>query len=186
MSTQALSAVSDLYLSGFSDELRNEFQSALRIAGLDGEIAMLRVHLIKLNKREPDNFKLILRGVHLLERLVRCNFQIKKENTRAPKSASAALDAFNLRSLFSQPVAPEAVCDDPGPQTSGPVSDPSTVAGSPAPITPPDSPSPITPPPVTAVAPRRTWSTSSVAKKTPSELPVSAQSLFHKKKHKKH
>jgi hypothetical protein len=182
MSTHALSAVSDLYLSSFSDELRSEFQSALQIAGLDGEIAMLRVHLIKLNKREPDNFKLILRGVHLIERLVKCNFQIQKENTRTQKPAPPA---FNIQSLLSETVAPEAVLDVPNPEMSDPVSEPST-ATSPAPTGTPTSPSPITSPPVAAVAPHRTWSTSSVAKKAPSRLPDSAQSLFRKKKHKKH
>jgi hypothetical protein len=186
MSTLALAAVSDLYLSSFSEELRAEFQTALQVAGLDGEIAMLRVHLKKLNKREPDNFKLILRGVHLIERLVKCNFQIKKENTRTPKSAPAALDTFNLQSLLSETVAPEAIPDDTNPEMSSPVDGPSTATGPPDPAAPPDSPSHTTPPPVAAVAQHRTWSTSSVTKKAPSRLPASAQSLFHRKKHNKH
>jgi hypothetical protein len=159
----AASHIPDLYLSSLPDDLRADFQTALHRVGLDSEIALLRVQIQKLMKHDPDNLKLMLRIVHLIERLTKCNLQIKKDN--APPGPGPA--------------------DSPEPTTPASVSEISPETTPVDPAAAPES-SPGTLPPTAAVPQHRTWSSSSVAHKAPaSRLPASAHFLFQKKKHKK-
>lgn len=89
-------ATSDLYLSCLSEDLRAGFQAILHITSLDGEIALLRTQIQKLIKSDPDNLKMILRIVHLIERLVKCNLQVRKETTPPGKP----LQAGYFQSIF--------------------------------------------------------------------------------------
>jgi hypothetical protein len=190
MSTVTASAIPDLYLSSLPDDLRANFQVALHRTSLDSEIALLRVQIMKLLKHEPDNLKLMLRVVHLIERLTKCNLQIQKENTPPGKSARRDLQldtAFYPRSAVAGPdhAAPAAV-DRPDPETPpAPAAATVSASGAPVPVAAPEAASAAVA--AAAIPPHRTWSTSSVAHKAPaSRLPVSAHFLFHKKKHKKH
>jgi hypothetical protein len=183
-------ATSDLYLSCLSEDLRAGFQAILHITSLDGEIALLRTQIQKLIKSDPDNLKMILRIVHLIERLVKCNLQVRKETTPPGKP----LQSFNLEDIFNQfsaaaapdPASPE-IADPLVQETPRPASEASDVAAASEEAPAPDSPPSSTPPPAPAVPVHHTWPTSSVAKKAPAaRLPASARSLFHRKKHKKH
>jgi hypothetical protein len=208
MSTFAPSPATALYLSSLSDDLRADFQAALQATGLEGEIALLRVHIAKLNKREPDNLKLLLRAVHMIERLVKCGLQVDKEHARNDKPGLAPRhrrDEANLSPAFfnKAPASPRpaaaktperpAVADTASVITSPPYA-PETVDPLPDQHTPvsagvavlESSVVPVDPPPTPAPV-RTKWATSAVAKKAPAaKLPASAQFLFHKKKHKKH
>jgi hypothetical protein len=191
MSTQAISMSPHLYLSSLPDDLRADFQAALQITGLDGEIALLRVHIAKLNKREPDNLKLILSAVHMIERLVKCGLQIDKQNARHENPGPAShhrRDAANFRTAPSKTPESPVITD-----TVSVAASPAAASVTGAPL--PDQPTPVSagvavlenpvvpvvPQPAPAPA-RAKWSTSAVAKKAP----ASARFLFHKQKHKKH
>jgi hypothetical protein len=194
MSTQTATAppIPDLYLSSLPDDLRANFQVALHRTSLDSEIALLRVQIEKLMKHDPDNLKLMLRVVHLIERLTKCNLQISKENTPAGKRSrqdSKLDDVFYPPSAFTdRDEAKPASVDRRSPETP-PTPAPETISENraPVPVVASEESTPSSPVAVAAaVSQHRTWSTSSVAKKAPARLPASAQTLFHKKKHKKH
>jgi hypothetical protein len=182
MSTYAPSPATALYLSSLSDDLRADFQTALQATGLEGEIALLRVHIMKLNQREPDNIKLILRAVHMIERLVKCGLQIDQQNAHNDNYNPAAHPPTAVSPAAATKLVSQPASIAPGPGNAvDPLHDHTVLADA---VDFADSVAPADPQP----APARTkWPTSAVAKKAPSaRLPVSAHFLFHKKKHKKH
>jgi len=67
-------------------EQRN-FDRATRIEGIDEEIALLRVKIISLLERDPENLKLIMQATNTLARLVRTRFNIGKEDRKGLKEA---------------------------------------------------------------------------------------------------
>jgi hypothetical protein len=182
MSTCAPSPATALYLSSLSDDLRADFQAALQATGLEGEIALLRVHIKKLNQREPDNIKLILRAVHMIERLVKCGLQIDRQNARNDNANPAALPPTAVSPAAATKLVSQPASIAPGPGTAVDLLPDQTVLAEAVVFA--DSVAPTDPQPVPA---HTKWSNSVIAKKSPAaKLPASAHFLFHKKKHKKH
>ena len=184
----AASPIPDLYLSILPDELRTNFQAVLHHTGLESEIALLRVQIGKLIKHDPDNLKLMLRIVHLIERLTKCNLQMRKENTPPGKRSGQDPkldDVFYPPSALTDPDATKpASVDRPGPETTP---TPEIVSEKEVPVPAAVSETATSNPVAAAAVPQhRTSSTSSVAKKAHARLPAPAQTLFQKKKHKKH
>jgi hypothetical protein len=56
-----------------------EYEKALLIEGIDEEIAMLRVKIIALIERDPENIKLITRAVTTLLNMVKTRHKISKK-----------------------------------------------------------------------------------------------------------
>ena len=190
--TATTSPIPDIYLSDLPEDLRAGFQTVLHRAGLDSEIALLRVQIMKLLKHEPVNLKLMLRVVHLIERLTKCNLQIRKENAPPGKSGRRDLKLDTVvypRSALTNPdEAKPAAVDRPNPESPPtPAAETISENATPGSSVGSEAADPSAAVATAAVPQHRTWSTSSVAHKAPaSRLPASAQFLFHKKKHKKH
>jgi hypothetical protein len=66
---------------------QKNFDKATRVEGIDEEIALLRVKIISLLERDPENIKLIMQATNTLERLVRTRFNISKEDRKGLKEA---------------------------------------------------------------------------------------------------
>jgi hypothetical protein len=66
---------------------QRDFEQATRVEGLDEEIALVRVKIKSLVEREPDNLKLIMRGMKILEGMLRTRYNIGKEDKQSLKNA---------------------------------------------------------------------------------------------------
>ena len=63
------------------------FEKATRIEGIDDEIALLRVKIMSLVERDPENIKLIMQATNTLARLIRTRYNISKEDRKGLKDA---------------------------------------------------------------------------------------------------
>ncbi len=66
---------------------RLDFKLATDVDGIDDEIALLRVKIKSLIKRDPENIKLIMQASNTLARLVRTRFNISKDDKKGLKEA---------------------------------------------------------------------------------------------------
>ena len=64
-----------------------DFDQATEVEGLEEEIALVRVKLKSLIARDPDNTKLIMRGVATLEKLVKTRYNNGKEEKQGLREA---------------------------------------------------------------------------------------------------
>ncbi len=65
------------------------FEVATGVEGIDDEIALLRVKIESLLKRDPENIKLIMQATNALERLIKTRYNISKEDRKGLKEAIA-------------------------------------------------------------------------------------------------
>jgi len=66
------------YTKALDEEERQNFQHATEVEGLDSEIALLRVKILSLLTREPDNVKLITQTVTALAKVIMTKYNISK------------------------------------------------------------------------------------------------------------
>ncbi len=64
-----------------------DFKLATGVEGIDDEIALLRVKIKSILEKDPENIKLIMRATNTLERLVRTNYNISKDDKKGLKEA---------------------------------------------------------------------------------------------------
>ena len=64
-----------------------KFELATKVEGIDNEIALLRVKIMSLLERDPENIKLIIKATNTLEKLVRTRYNISKEDSKGLKEA---------------------------------------------------------------------------------------------------
>ncbi|MEE9199349.1 MAG: hypothetical protein V3U26_06085 [Dehalococcoidia bacterium] len=68
------------YASAVSEAELLRLPEALRIEGLDQEIALLRVRLNQLAQDEPDNTALLFKGIELLVKAVAAKYRLSKKS----------------------------------------------------------------------------------------------------------
>ena len=66
---------------------RLNYEKAIHIEGIDEEIALLRVKIMSLLERDPENVKLIVQATNTLVRLIRTRYNISKEDKKGLKEA---------------------------------------------------------------------------------------------------
>jgi len=64
-----------------------DFKQATQVEGLDDEIAMLRVRIKSVLRKDPDNIKLIAQATNALARLVSTRYNISKEDKKGLREA---------------------------------------------------------------------------------------------------
>lgn len=73
---------------------RIEFEEAAAVEGLDEEIALIRLKLRQLLEEQPENFRLQMRAISTLDRLIRAKYDIsRKQKNREEAFATALKDA---------------------------------------------------------------------------------------------
>jgi hypothetical protein len=76
------------YYSRVLDESeQRDFEIATGVEGINDEIALLRVKIKSLVEHDPENIKLIIQAVNTLERLVRTEYNISKDDGKGLKEA---------------------------------------------------------------------------------------------------
>ncbi|MFC2015028.1 hypothetical protein ACFLUP_03450 [Chloroflexota bacterium] len=65
------------------------FEVATSVEGIDDEIALLRVKIMSLLERDPENIRLIMQATNTLERLIKTRYNISKEDRKGLKEAIA-------------------------------------------------------------------------------------------------
>ncbi|MDD5287866.1 MAG: hypothetical protein PHY28_01970, partial [Dehalococcoidales bacterium] len=66
-----------------------DYEQATEVEGIDGEIALLRIKIKSLIKRDPENIKLIMQAINTLVRLVMTRYNISKGDKQGLKEAIA-------------------------------------------------------------------------------------------------
>jgi len=66
---------------------RLDFELAAGVNGIDDEIALLRVKIKSLIAHDPDNIRLIMNMTNALERLIKTQYSISKEQKKGLKEA---------------------------------------------------------------------------------------------------
>lgn len=59
-----------------------DFETASKTEGLDDEIALLRVKIKELVKRDPENIELIMQATNMLAKLVKARFSMTKKQEK--------------------------------------------------------------------------------------------------------
>ncbi len=159
------------YASGLPSPQQAEFAQALRIAGLDGEIALMRFHIRDLIHPEKDEYKYFQQAMKLLNSLVKTNFRFFPSNDSAVSLSRITPPISTMTGSRPRPHH-----DSPPPAPVPAVNhQPPTAPGDNPPVNPrspaaADNPPSPTPPPLHPYA-----------RKASTAVP-----LFRKKKHKKH
>ena len=89
------------YSSVLDEKERKEYERAIEVEGLDEEIAMLRVKIMSLLEKDPENVRLITQAVNSLIRLVIINYHIDKGDT------SGVVDA--VKEVFKNVAVPVGI-----------------------------------------------------------------------------
>lgn len=63
------------YSPVLDEKEQREYEMAIEVEGLDEEIAMLRVKIISLIERDPENIRLITQAINTLVRLVKTKYE---------------------------------------------------------------------------------------------------------------
>ena len=77
------------YECALTEAERAELAGALKVTGIDAEIAALRVRLRKVIKEQPEDLALMLRGMDVLRRLLVTRYGLSKKDEEAFWSAFA-------------------------------------------------------------------------------------------------
>ena len=176
--TPELALAETFYASGLPSPQQAEFAQALRIAGLDGEIALMRFHIRDLIHPEKDEYKYFQQAMKLLNSLVKTNFRFSPSNdgaislSRITPPISTITGSHPLPHRDSPPPAPVPAVASQLPAVNhqppaAPVDNPPVNPRSPAAADKPPSPPP------TPLHP--------YARKASTAVP-----FFRRKKHKKH
>ena len=90
-------AAQSFYASAFSDAERLDYELAIDVAGLEGEIALMRVVTKSLVQKEPDNTALIMRAFGHLQRMVSTQVRVVR-NDKAFEDAATTVFKYLGRS----------------------------------------------------------------------------------------
>jgi hypothetical protein len=75
------------YSKVLDEREQSDYEQATEVEGLDSEIALLRVKIKSLAKRDPENLKLIVQSTNALARLVMTRYNISKNDKQGLKEA---------------------------------------------------------------------------------------------------
>ena len=64
-----------------------DYEQATEVEGIDGEIALLRVKIKSIIRRDPENLDLIIQAINTLTRLVKTKYNISKGDKQGLKEA---------------------------------------------------------------------------------------------------
>ena len=70
------------YSEVLDENQRHDMEQAVEVEGLDDEIALLRVKIKNLVRKDPDNVALIVRAVESMGRLLKIKYNIGKNDKR--------------------------------------------------------------------------------------------------------
>lgn len=81
---------------GFYSHVLNEeeladYELAVRVEGIDEEIALLRVKIKSLVQHDPENFRLIVQAMNSLTRLIIAKYHLPKEDKQGLREAIATV-----------------------------------------------------------------------------------------------
>jgi hypothetical protein len=68
------------YSDVLDESQQHDYELAIKVEGIDDEIALMRVKIKAIVEHDPDNTKLIIQAINTLVRLVRTKFNIGKED----------------------------------------------------------------------------------------------------------
>ena len=71
-----------LYFAAFTEEEKQLYEQARQTEGLADEITLLRLKIVSLVMREPQNIVLLLRALTCLERLCKTNKKVFKKDEK--------------------------------------------------------------------------------------------------------
>ena len=67
------------------------YDQAIFVEGIDEEIALLRVKMISLLKRDPENIRLISQAANTLIKLIYIKYDVDRNNVKSMKEAIATV-----------------------------------------------------------------------------------------------
>ncbi|MDD5190621.1 MAG: hypothetical protein PHE50_06235 [Dehalococcoidales bacterium] len=70
-----------------NDEERADYEAAVKVEGLDEEIALMRVKIKTLVQADPENIRLIMQAVNALERMISTKYNLRKEDKQSIREA---------------------------------------------------------------------------------------------------
>jgi uncharacterized protein YjcR len=73
------------YSPVLDEKEQRDYEIAIEVEGLDEEIAMLRVKIMSLIERDPENIRLITQAINTLIRLVKTKYDISKDDKEGLK-----------------------------------------------------------------------------------------------------
>lgn len=92
---KSASSASGFYSSALSRAERMRLSDARAAEGLDEEIALLRVRLHRVAQEQPEQFDLLLKGVHALVRAVSTKYRLSEKPAEdLSKSVIAVLEGI--------------------------------------------------------------------------------------------
>ena len=68
------------YSKVLDEEQQRDLRNAIEVEGLEEEIALLRVKIRSLVRRDPENVKLIMHATNALARLIMTRYNIRKDD----------------------------------------------------------------------------------------------------------
>ena len=75
------------YSPVLTEEEQQDYEQAIAVEGLDGEIALLRVKIKSVVAHDPENVNLIMQALNTLTRLVMTRYNISKTDKQGLKDA---------------------------------------------------------------------------------------------------
>ncbi len=75
------------YSKVLDEKERAAFERAIKVEGIDEEIAMMRVKIISLLERDPENIRLITQATNTLVRLILIKYNVKIDDRNSIKKA---------------------------------------------------------------------------------------------------
>ncbi len=85
--TKARPSEAGFYIRALSEAERLQMDDALRVEGIDDEIALLRIRLRDLAEQSPDRIDLQVDLANAIARLVKTRYQISSEQKKSLRSA---------------------------------------------------------------------------------------------------
>jgi hypothetical protein len=75
------------YSHVLDEDEQRDFEMATEVEGIDEEIALLRVKIKSLVRRDPQNLRLIMQAITTLSKLVTTKYNIHKDDKQGLKEA---------------------------------------------------------------------------------------------------
>jgi hypothetical protein len=74
--------------------LQGEITQAAGVKGLDAEIALLRVKIKTMLKKDPYNFKVLIKGMETLARLIKAKHSLPDDGSKLENAARNVIENF--------------------------------------------------------------------------------------------
>jgi hypothetical protein len=110
LKTGSVRGARGFYVKALSATERQFLADAMQVEGLVQEIGLLRLRLLDVLRKHPEDIELMFRGAALLARLVQTRFNLSKED------AGDLKDAISYAVVALKEMYPEAT--DPGPEAA--------------------------------------------------------------------